>query len=62
MKIAELNGLRKRGRVALLVDDDEQVVAAAEGRGFVVRHATWMYREQHDEQTLSTAQESEGRT
>lgn len=61
-KIQELNRLQRQGAIAVFIDDDERVVAAAEGAGFVVRHATWMHGERHQQQTLSNAQEAEGRT
>jgi hypothetical protein len=61
-KVQELNRLQRRSGVALLIDDDEYVVAAAEGAGYVVRHATWMHGEPHEHETLADAQEAEGRT
>ncbi len=61
-KVQELNRLQRQGKVALFIDDDERVVAAAEGAGYVVRHATWMHGEAHQRQALTEAQEAEGRT
>ncbi|HVQ87115.1 MAG TPA: hypothetical protein VMT88_02935 [Actinomycetes bacterium] len=61
-KLEELNRLSRTAPVALLIDDDDRVVWAAVGAGYLVRHATWMYQERHEQQTLYDAQESEGRT
>ncbi|HVQ18522.1 MAG TPA: hypothetical protein VMT27_05745 [Actinomycetes bacterium] len=61
-KVQELHRLQQQSPVALLVDDDERVVEAALGAGFVVRHATWMGAPKHSQSTLFEAQEREGRT
>jgi phosphoglycolate phosphatase-like HAD superfamily hydrolase len=61
-KIDELRRLRRDADVTVLVDDDERVVQAAESAGFNVLHATWMPDEDQAQQTLFTAQETDGRT
>ena len=61
-KLDELKKLGGPDRVAVLVDDDQRVVDAAQASGFMVRHATWMHSEQHEQDTLFDAQESEGRS
>jgi len=60
-KLDELQKLGGPDRVAMLVDDDLRVVKAAEAKGYLVRHATWMHGEQHEQDTLFDAQGSEGR-
>jgi len=61
-KLDELQKLGGPERVAVLVDDDRRVVDAAEAKGYLVRHATWMDTEKHEQHTLFDAQESEGRS
>jgi hypothetical protein len=55
-KIGLLRRLARRGRVAVLVDDDPQVCAAARRAGFNVLQADWMVRPP----ALDEAQEVEG--
>jgi phosphoglycolate phosphatase-like HAD superfamily hydrolase len=55
-KIEALRNLSRTGRVAILVDDDPAVCAAAEAAGFPVFLASWA----HQEQPLLEAQEIEG--
>jgi hypothetical protein len=57
-KLERLGGLSADRRVAVVVDDDPEVCAAARRRGFVVFEATWMTQQP----TLFEAQEQEGRT
>jgi len=61
-KLDELQKLGGPTRVAILVDDDQRVIGAAEAKGYLVRHATWMHSEHHEQHTLFDAQESEGRS
>lgn len=58
VKLTLAQELASRGRLALLVDDDPDVVAALRAAGLPVRHAEWMTRDD----TLHEAQESDGRT
>ncbi len=57
-KLERLRDLAADRKVAVLVDDDPAVCAAARQRGFVVFEATWMA----PQPTLFEAQEREGRT
>jgi phosphoglycolate phosphatase-like HAD superfamily hydrolase len=61
-KLEALNRLREDRHVALIVDDDERVIDAAQDAGYLVRHATWMHSARHDQQVLFDAQEKKGRT
>jgi hypothetical protein len=53
-----LRRLSRRAPVAVLVDDDDKVLASARDAGFDVLPATWM----GDAPVLQEAQEDEGRT
>jgi hypothetical protein len=57
-KVSMLRRFNDRAPVALLVDDDDQVLQAARQAGFDVLPATWM----GDAPVLEEAQEDEGRT
>lgn len=61
-KLERLRQLDAERGVALLVDDDERVVAAAVEAGLRVQHATWMTEPPDQQQALFDAQEVEGRT
>lgn len=61
MKLGQLRRLAAQRRVAILVDDDVEVCAAAEAAGFAVLRADWALDED-TRPTLFDAQESEGRT
>lgn len=58
MKVEQLRRLQERAPVAVLVDDDADVLAAARAAGFDVLPATWM----GDAPALHDAQEEDGRT
>ena len=58
VKVAALRRLQQRAPVAVLVDDDDQVLGAARDAGFDVMPARWM----GDAPVLEQAQEEEGRT
>jgi phosphoglycolate phosphatase-like HAD superfamily hydrolase len=58
VKLALARQLAARGRLAIVVDDDPDVVEALDGAGLPVRHADWMTRSP----ALHDAQEREGRT
>ena len=62
MKVDVLRDLAARAPVAVLVDDDPEVCAAARAAGFDVLPATWMPESRVQEATLREAQEAEGRT
>jgi phosphoglycolate phosphatase-like HAD superfamily hydrolase len=61
MKLGQLRRLAAQRRVAILVDDDVAVCAAARAAGFPVLHADWAL-DDDTRPTLLDAQESEGRT
>lgn len=58
VKVETLDRLSERGPVAVLVDDDGLVCAAARKAGYVVLHADWM----SDQPALLEAQEIDGAT
>jgi hypothetical protein len=58
MKVERLRDLHRRAPVAVLVDDDWDVLDAARAAGFDVLPATWM----GEQPLLHEAQEEEGRT
>jgi phosphoglycolate phosphatase-like HAD superfamily hydrolase len=61
MKLARLRTLAQDRRVAVLVDDDVKVCAAAEKAGYPVMRADWGL-DAETQPTLFEAQETEGRT
>ncbi len=58
VKLAVARQLADKGRLAVLIDDDADVVAALRDAGLPVRHADWMTRTA----SLHAAQERDGRT
>lgn len=58
VKLAVARQLADKGRLAIVVDDDPDVVAALTEAGLPVRHAQWMTRPT----ALHDAQERDGRT
>jgi thiamine monophosphate synthase len=61
MKLARLKTLAQQRRVAVLVDDDVKVCAAAEKAGYPVMRADWGL-DAETQPALFEAQEKEGRT
>jgi hypothetical protein len=63
-KLTELRRLAKRRRIAVMVDDDVDVVQTLRTAGFAVLHADWMDGGTGPDQAglLFEAQEAEGRT
>ena len=62
VKVETLRRLVGADRVALVVDDDPQVLRAMERAGFRTFHADWESRALSEEAALRSAQEGEGRT
>lgn len=62
VKLEQLRSLARERRVAVLVDDDPAVVAAAEQAGFAVLRADWMSRPDALLDALHEAQQDDGRT
>lgn len=62
LKVSLLRDLAQGREVAVVVDDDEAVVAAMQAAGYPTLHATWEARSPGDDRSLRTAQEVEGRT
>lgn len=62
LKVQVLDSLSTRRPVAVLVDDDPQVLDAARDAGYDVLPATWMHESPADEAVLREAQEVEGQT
>jgi phosphoglycolate phosphatase-like HAD superfamily hydrolase len=61
MKLGRLQRLAEQRPIAVLVDDDVKVIAAAEKAGYTVMRADWGL-DAESQPTLFDAQESEGRT
>ncbi|MGW7679668.1 phosphatase domain-containing protein [Kribbella sp. NPDC054772] len=61
MKLGRLKRLAEQRPVAILVDDDEKVVAAAQKAGYRVMRADWGL-DPESQPTLFEAQDTEGRT
>lgn len=61
-KVEALTELATRYRVAVVVDDDDRVVAAYRAAGFEVLHAQWMDADVAESTVLLDAQEGDGRT
>lgn len=62
LKVQVLDRLSASRPVAVLVDDDPQVLEAARDAGYDVLPATWMHESPADEAVLREAQEVEGQT
>lgn len=61
-KLDVLRRLSREAPVAVLVDDDEDVLAAARAAGFDVLPATWMHEAPDEHAALRAAQEIDGAT
>lgn len=61
MKLGRLKRLAEDRPIAVLVDDDVKVIAAAEKAGYTVMRADWGLDDE-TQPTLFTAQEKDGRT
>jgi phosphoglycolate phosphatase-like HAD superfamily hydrolase len=62
VKVRMLRELASGRQVAVVVDDDVDVVAAMRKAGYPTLHATWESRSADGDRALRTAQEAEGRT
>jgi phosphoglycolate phosphatase-like HAD superfamily hydrolase len=62
VKVQLLQRLARTRHVAVVVDDDAQVLAAVRDAGFTTFPADWEQRALAEEQALESAQEREGRT
>lgn len=62
VKVEILERLSQEAPVAVLVDDDPDVLAGARAAGFDVLPATWMHETEEEKATLHEAQEAEGAT
>lgn len=62
VKVAALRRLSREGEVVVLVDDDEEVCAAARDAGYDVLPARWMASAPEADRALRAAQERDGRT
>lgn len=62
MKVHRLRRIAGGRTVAVVVDDDERVVAAMARAGYPTFHATWEKRALEEQAALDEAQEDEGRT
>jgi hypothetical protein len=62
VKVEQLRRLAAGRAVAIVVDDDQRVVAAMTQAGYRTRHADWEERTAQGQLTLHEAQETHGRT
>ena len=62
VKVGLLRKLADGREVAVVVDDDLDVVKAMQRAGYPTLHATWEPRSRKDQRSLHIAQEDEGRT
>lgn len=62
VKVERLAELAADRQVAIVVDDDDRVVAAMRAAGYSVRHADWERRAIEEDRALALAQDVEGRT
>lgn len=62
VKVDALRDVSRSREVAYLLDDDEEVLAAARAAGFEVRLADWLPRDEDGGDPLHEAQETLGRT
>lgn len=62
VKVSVLKRLAAQAPVAMLVDDDPDVVKAVRAAGYPVLHADWMLAPEPQQEALFDAQETEGRT
>ena len=61
-KPAALRRIARTHDITYLVDDDLAVVETVRAAGWQVRHATWMTKDQAQQQSLFAAQEGDGRS
>lgn len=61
-KLEALRALGAEAEVAVVIDDDERVIAELTSAGYVTEHATWMNESYTQRAELRQAQETEGRT
>jgi hypothetical protein len=61
-KVEFLQKLAKVRTIALVVDDDEAVIAAVKAAGFATHHAVWEKRKRGEQLALDIAQEEDGRS
>ena len=61
-KPAALRRIARSRDIAYLVDDDLAVVETVRAAGWQVRHATWMTKDQAQQESLFAAQEDDGRS
>lgn len=62
VKVQLLRRLARNRTIGVVVDDDEQVLAAVNAAGFTTFPARWERREGEEDAALHTAQERDGRT
>lgn len=61
-KVRALQRLARQRTVAIVIDDDTQVIAAMRDAGYATLHADWELRDVAEQQALTEAQDVEGRT
>jgi hypothetical protein len=61
-KLREVQRLARHLTIAIVVDDDESVIATMRDAGFPTLHADWEQRDAREQASLFDAQEVEGRT
>jgi uncharacterized HAD superfamily protein len=61
-KVREVERLARHRTIAVVIDDDDAVIAAMRTAGYTTLHADWEVRDEHENASLFDAQEVDGRT
>ena len=61
-KLREVQRMARHRTIAIVVDDDESVIATMRDGGYPTLHADWELRDAREQASLFDAQEVEGRT
>jgi FMN phosphatase YigB (HAD superfamily) len=61
-KVREVDRLARHREIAIVIDDDDAVIAAMRAAGYATLHADWETRDADAQASLFEAQEVDGRT
>jgi hypothetical protein len=61
-KVREVEKLARHRTIAVVIDDDDAVIAAMRSAGYATLHADWEVRDEDQHASLFDAQEVDGRT